>query len=101
MQVSGPDSLAVHCVRSIVRNIENPALWSAEPDGIRSLEQLPEELVEIILSQVIAAGRLRSMAVLQLFLDCKHQSVITWLESQDLHHFEMRSRGIGLRQKGT
>lgn len=97
--MQGPDSLAVHCVRCIVRNIENPALWSAE--AVRSLEQVPEELVQIILSQVIAAGRLRSMAVLRLFLDSKHQSVITWLESQDLHHFEMRSRGIGLRQKGA
>ena len=97
--MQGPDSLAVNCVRCIVRNIENPALWS--PDGVRSLEQLPEELVQIILSQVMAAGRLRSMAVLQLFLDSKHQSVISWLQSQDLHHFEMRSRGIGLRQKGA
>ena len=97
--MAGPDSLAVHCVRCIVRNIEKPALW--KPEGVRSLAQLPEELVQIILSQVIAAGRLRSMAVLQLFLDSKHASVITWLQSQDLHHFEMRSRGIGLRQKGA
>ena len=70
-------------------------------DRIRALDQLPEELVQILLSQVMAAGRLRSMAVLQLFLDSKHQSVITWLESQNLHGSEMRSRGIGLRQKGA
>jgi hypothetical protein len=95
----GPDSLAVHCVRCIVRNIEQPTLWNAA--GVRSLAQLPEELVQIILSQVIAAGRLRSLAVLRLFLDSKHASVIAWLQSQDLHHFEMRSRGIGLHQKGA
>ena len=91
----------MHAVRAIVRNIESQALWAADDGGIRSLSQLPEELVHILLSQVIAAGRLRSMSVLQLFLDCKHESILKWLHSQDLHHFEMRSRGIGLRQKGT
>ena len=94
----GPDTLAVQCVRSIVARIERPELWN---DRVRSLADLPAELVQVLLSQVLAAGKLRSMGTLRLFLDCKHPAIVEWLQEQNLHGFEMRAGGVGLHQKNT
>ena len=90
----GPASLGAQAISAIVRHIDDPRY-------VRSLREVPEELVELILHATLAAGKVRSIAVLELFLQCGHVSVVQWLQRQNLGEFTTVARGVGLTPKGV